>query len=290
MTLHDYKQSNQALKTSIITVAYDKDLDFLKYNLKSIKKFCKGYHENIVIVDDHENDCVNTKRYLESIDQKYYTNLKAKHVKRGYVRQQYMKLLSDKYVSNDTDYICHVDADSVFKRDHTPDVYFRDNKPMLVKNNYNKLISHLKSLEVTAVPFERWRDITSKILKFKVEYEFMYRMPLVYPKNLTKQVRKYVEDAHGCSLLELLKDRHTLSEYNILGAYAHKFTSEDFFWIDRWEELDVVQETSLEELDLFGHFSSRETGQPARYVDLNVENNELDKILNGKYVQKKGGD
>jgi len=37
------------MKTSIITITYDKDLEFLKYNLKSIKKFCHEYHENIAV-------------------------------------------------------------------------------------------------------------------------------------------------------------------------------------------------------------------------------------------------
>ena len=80
------------MKTSIITITYDKELEYLKYNLKSIQKFCHGYHENIVVIDDHENDCVETQKYLESIDQKYFINSEAKKIKQGYIRQQYIKL------------------------------------------------------------------------------------------------------------------------------------------------------------------------------------------------------
>jgi hypothetical protein len=268
------------MKTSIVTVTYDKDLEFLKYNLKSIKKFCKGYHDNVVIIDDHENDCIETQRYLDSIQQKYFINREAKQVKRGYVRQQYMKLLSDKYVSQDTDYICHIDADSIFKKEHTPEIFFRENKPMLVKNNYNKLIENLKRAGNATGPYERWRDTTSKFLNFRVEHEFMHRMPLVYPKNLTKQVRDYLEKIHKSSLLDLVKNLPIMSEYNILGAYAHEFTHEDFFWICRWENVEILRETNYEKLGIFGHYSSREFQQPARYVDLSVDNNELDKILN----------
>ena len=267
------------MKVSIITITYDEDLEFLKYNLKSIKKFCDGYHENIVVIDDHENDCVETQKYLESIGQKYFVNREAKHVKKGYVRQQYIKLLSDKYVSRDTDYICHIDSDSLFKQKHTPEIYFRDNKPILVKNDYNKIILRQKSIGNSPAPFERWRYMTSKFLNFKVDYEFMYRMPLVYPKDLTKQVREYLEKINNCSLLDLVKDLPIMSEYNIIGAYAHKFTNDDFFWVDRWEELELLRETSCEELDIFGHYSRREFDQPTRYVDLSTSNNELDKIL-----------
>jgi hypothetical protein len=265
------------MKTSIITVTYDKDLEFLKYNLKSIKKFCKGYHENIVVIDDHENDCAETQRYLDSIEQKYFINREAKFIKHGYVRQQYMKLLSDKYVSSDTDYICHIDADSLFKKEHTPDRFFKNNKPMLVKNDYKKLIANQKSAGHPTAPWEKWRDMTSKILNFKVNYEFMFRMPLAYPKNLTKQVRDYLEKIHKSSLLDLTKDLPIMSEYNILGAYAYEFTPEDFFWIDRWEDLEILGQTNYK--DVFGHYSSRELEQPARYIDLSGDDNEFDKIL-----------
>ena len=267
------------MKTSIITVTYDKDLEFLKYNLKSIKKFCKGYHENIVVIDDHENDCVETQRYLDSIEQKYFINKDAKHVKQGYVRQQYMKLFSDLYVSSDTDYICHIDADSIFKQSHAPEIYFRDNKPMLVKNDYKKLIASQKSAGNPTAPWERWRDMTSKFLNLKVKYEFMFKMPLVYPKNLTKQVRDYLEKIHKSSLLDLVKDLPIMSEYNIIGAYAYEFTPEDFFWIDRWENVEILRETDYEKLEIFGHYSSRELQQPARYIDLNDKNNPITQLL-----------
>lgn len=268
------------MKTTIVTVTYDKDLEFLKYNLKSIKKFCKGYHDNIVIIDDHENDCVETQKYLESINQKYFINQEAKQIKKGYVRQQYMKLLSDKYVSQDTDYICHIDADSIFKKEHTPEIFFRENKPILVKNNYIKLIENQKRAGNNTLPYEKWRDITSQFLKLNVEYEFMFRMPLVYPKNLTKQVRDYLEKIHNCSLLDYVKNLPNMSEYNILGAYAHEFTHEDFFWIDRWGNMEILDETNYIKLGIFGHYSNREFEQPAKYVDLSVDNNELNKILN----------
>mgnify|MGYP003683521627 FL=1 len=266
------------MKTSIITITYDKDLEYLKYNLKSIKKFCKGYHDNVVIIDDHENDCVETQRYLDSIEQKYFINKEAKQIKKGYVRQQYMKLLGDMYVPNDTDYICHIDSDSIFKKQHTPDRFFRNNKPILVKNNYSKLLPHLQKIGHPTEGVKRWQDTTSKILNFNVEFEFMFRMPLVYPKNLSKLVRKYIEGINeSAPLVDVLKDLPIMSEYNVMGAYAHQFTHEDFFWIDRWENPELAVETNYD--DIFGHYSSRAIDQPDRYVDLSVKGNELDRII-----------
>ena len=266
------------MKTSIVTVTYDKDLEFLKYNLKSIQKFCKGYHDNVVIIDDHENDCVETQRYLDSVGQKYFVNKDAKYIKKGYVRQQYMKLLSDLYVSQDTDYICHIDADSIFKTEHSPNRFFRNNKPILIKNNYSKLVKAFTKRGENTDGILKWKETTSEILNWDVEYEFMFRMPLVYPKNLTKLVREYIEEINNSSLLDTLKDIPIMSEYNVLGAYAHQFTPQDFFWIDRWDDEKLVQKTNYN--DIFGHYSNREFHQPERYVDLSKRDNELSRIIN----------
>ena len=92
------------MKTSIITITYDKELEYLKYNLKSIQKFCHGYHENIVVIDDHENDCIETQKYLESIGQKYFINREAKKIKQGLsslvilqLRQHLVSVYYEKY-------------------------------------------------------------------------------------------------------------------------------------------------------------------------------------------------
>ena len=267
------------MKTTIITVTYDKDLEFLKYNLKSIKKFCNQYHGNVVVIDDHKDDCLQTQKYLESIGQKYFVNKEAKLIKRGYIRQQYIKMYSDMYVPKDCNYICHIDSDSLFKKTHTPDRFFRDGKPIMIKNLYKKLIPHLKSQRVDTQGLEKWQQTTSRIVGFDVDYEFMFRMPLVYPKDLFRKTREYLEKKHNRdSLVEVLKDIPIMSEYNILGAFAHRFMYDDFFWIDRWETPMLIPETGYE--DVFGHYSNREFSQPDRYIDLSKSGNELERIVN----------
>jgi len=83
------------MKISILTVGFDRDLEYLKCNLKSIKKFCQGYHENVVVIDDHANDCEQTQQYIESIGQKYFINTEAKKIKESYIRQQAKRMLKN---------------------------------------------------------------------------------------------------------------------------------------------------------------------------------------------------
>lgn len=207
------------MKTSIITITYDKDLEFLKYNLKSIEKFCHGYHENIVVIDDHENDCLETQKYLELIGQKYFINKEAKKIKKGYIRQQYIKLFSEKYVSSEVDYICHVDSDNIFTDHHNPSVYFNDNNPILGMQKWK---------EMSNTVFKPWTDQT---LEYKSDYNFMRRMPLVYHADLFPKLREYISNLKG-DIIDYLNTLETISEYNLLGAYAFKFMPESFHWID----------------------------------------------------------
>ena len=207
------------MKTSIITITFDKDLEYLKYNLESIKKFCQDYYENVVVIDDHENDCIQTQQYLESIGQKYFINREAKKIKKGYIRQQYIKLFSEQYVSSDTDYICHVDSDNIFTDHHNPSVYFANNKPILGIQKWSQMENSF------------FKPYTDKTLEYESDYNFMRRMPLVYDFNLFSELREYIFNLKG-DIINYLNSLHTISEYNLFGAYAFKFRPDFFHWID----------------------------------------------------------
>jgi hypothetical protein len=274
------------VNTSIITIAYDKDLEFLKYNLRSIKKFCKGYINNIVIVDDHNEDCQKTIKYLKKINQPYYIDVEAKIVENGYVRQQYIKFQADKYVPNDCDFICHVDCDSLFKREHDPEVYFKNGKPIILKSSYKSIYERLKKRrspkkarkDIKAL--KKWKETTSELVGFNVDYEYMQAMPFVYPVETQKRAREYLEKIHSKSLIDIIKNKKIISEFNILGAYCDKFEKENFFFMDR-DECESFKDFIKKRRSFFAQYSSRKISQPERYVDLSEKDNILDKIIKG---------
>ena len=250
--------------TSILTVTYDVDLDFLKYNLKSISHFCEEYAENVVVLDDHESDCVQTQEHLENIKQKYFINKQAKQINRGYIRQQYIKLFSDQYVSDNCKYICHVDSDNIFTGVHTPDVYFKDGKPIVVISNWNNLDNH------------KWKPITDHAVGYDTEYEFMRRMPLIYPVWIFAKIRNHMQSIHG-DLISYLNSLKTFSEYNALGAFAYKYFHDDFYWIDQQEQRQEWVDTR--DATPCVQYSNRSQAQPHRYVDLSVPGNKIEKIF-----------
>lgn len=269
---------------TILTVTYDKDLPYLKYNLKSIEKFCNNYFANIVIVDDHEDDCVETVKYLEEIGQPYVVDTDAKHVRRGYVRQQYMKLLADKHAPAGTEYISHVDSDSIFLQPHDTDLFFIDGKPMLLYSDYQTIYDHIRETRPPEMAtrdikaFQVWQELTSRFVKQPMDLEYMATMPLVYPIEIHRLVREKLEDLHEMSLLNLLKDEPIISEFNLIGAVSDLYFKDYFSWVDK--NKDPYFETFIKQIhSIYGHYSSREKEQPLRYVDLSCPDNPISRAI-----------
>ena len=248
------------MKVSIITVAHDKDLEYLKLNLQSINKFCKSYHENIVVIDDHKNDCDQTRQYLDSINQKYIVDTTAKNIKIGYIRQQYMKLFSEQHVCSDTDFICHVDCDNLFFSVHEPSVYFEGPLPVLGIQSWSTMNKIFK-------------PVTDQTLEYESDFNFMRRMPLVYPAQLFHELRSYITELKG-DLIEYLNTLPTISEYNLLGAYAYKFKRDSFHWVD--VKKNAKAWAYYKSLVPCEQYSSKI--DCARYMDLSKPNHVVKKI------------
>ena len=235
-------------KVAVLTVTFDNDLKWLSKSWYSYKMFCKDYSSYNVIIDDHENDCEQSKSWLEENSINYYIDTEAKHIQVGYVRQQYMKFYCDEYVPADTDWICHVDSDSLYYAEHTPDVYFgKTGKPVMLIESYDAIEKNH-----TGESNGHWRDIITEALKLDhpVDYEFMRRMPLLYPTWLFKEVREWFVDNHGMTIFEYLKDKDNFTEYNFLGAYCWKYHRDLYEWVDvadetsEWVDVPFMQEYS----------------------------------------------
>ena len=233
---------------AVLTVTFDNDLKWLDKSWRSYSAFCKNYSSYNVIIDDHEKDCEQSCGFLKANDINYHTDTEAKYITTGYVRQQYMKFFCDKYVPVDTDWICHVDSDSIFLEEHTPDVYFSESgKPIMLIESYD----HINKTHI-GENNDHWRRIITDALKLEepVEYEFMRRMPLIYPKWLFEEVRQWFIDNHGMTIFEYLNDLDTFSEYNFLGAYCWKYHHDLYEWVDigndssEWKDIPFMQEYS----------------------------------------------
>lgn len=231
-------------KVSVLTVTFDKDLPWLNQSFRSYNTFCKDYRSYNVVVDDHEQDCEHTLEWLKENHVNHHVNHEAKHVPVGYVRQQYMKFFADQYVPEDTDWICHVDSDSIFYEQHTPDIYFHEGKPVMLYTPYDRITG-----------CDHWQTLTTKALKLPapVENEFMRRMPLLYPRWLTQELRDWFPTNHGKSLINYMVEQDNFTEYNFMGAYCWEHHRDLYHWVDTtqstFSRLPFLQEHSHGDFD-----------------------------------------
>lgn len=236
-------------KVCNFTVTYKPDLELLKIQNKSVHKFCKNYSGFYYVIDDNnfkdDNDEIRNFLLSQQSNKIYKSSVcypVEQQIHNGYIRQQYIKLRCDKYIEEDFDWVCMVDSDCVFFENNWPDMYFIDNKPIM-------LITPYESINET-VP---WKKTTEKFLQDRVDYEFMRRMPLIYPNFIFDEFREWVRKSHRQSLLDYLKQQKKFSEFNALGAYIYKYHRDLYTWIDtscdEFKYLPVLQIWSYGEID-----------------------------------------
>lgn len=227
------------MKVAVRTVSYDADLEWLKFQKKSFDKYCSGYDSYAVISYPEENKLLS--KWLNSESITHFINNSCPKIKRGYMKQQWIKMTADLF-SNNSDYIMHIDSDCVFHTNNTPETFFINNKPIMLMTPYDG-----PSLKNAGVP---WQAITEKAFGRKVDFEFMRRMPLIYPTNIYKDLRDWFDENRDFSLLGYIEDGNDLSEFNLMGAYCWEYHRDKFHWINT--EKEGVPDSYLEQFWSYG--------------------------------------
>jgi hypothetical protein len=141
----------------------------------------------------------------------------------GYIDQQYTKLRAVAYVPEGVSHVIHIDSDCLVI-DNLMDAFI-DGKPIMLKTPWDLLDDEAK----------KWKEITRNFMGIAPEFEYMRRMPLVYPIRIYNDLTIYLEKIHG-PLGDWFYKIRRLSEFNLLGAYADRFMAEEFHWIDTSKE------------------------------------------------------
>lgn len=203
------------MKTDIFIRTYKGDAHWLSYCLRSIKKFCTEFGELVIV-------CPADSEYLirplaEEYGAKFFTCPRL-HAD-DYMGQQATKMMADTWCNGDA--ICFVDSDVVFTRPVTPADIITDNKIVLLKTAYSEI----------ECP---WQKYTEQATGLPVEFEYMRRLPLTYPRSLLPVVRKHLENTHGKTFEEFIGEipgRH-FSEFNVLGAIADHLNVDSIRWLN----------------------------------------------------------
>lgn len=195
---------------SIFIRTYSKDLVWLNYALQSIHKFGKGFLEIVVCIPENQRHLLSHLTAERVVTCPVYAN--------DYIGQQISKLNAHTYCKGD--YILFTDSDCIFTEPFTPDDFMRDGKPLLLKTHYSKVGD--------AIAF---KSITSEILSFPVEFEYMRRHPSLYLNKTLIDLHNYF-NADSLTSKLLLMSPVGISEFNIIGAFTDRYCTDVYSIID----------------------------------------------------------
>ena len=209
------------MTVDIFIVSYYRDAHWLRYALRSIQKYAKGFRDIVVVYPTRdvgplklvcdEFPFVKQHTFDEKPD--------------GHTHQNVIKTQADLY--SDAEYILHIDSDCVFVSEARPEDYMTLGKPDIIYTPY---------AELEGVP---WQGITTRALGLQVQVETMRRFPFLYPRFLYKATRDRIESVNHQPFENycfnapcILGAFRPYSEFNALGCTAFYLFRDYFYFYD----------------------------------------------------------
>lgn len=194
---------------AIFIKSYAKDFKWLKYCLLSIRKYCTGFDDVVIVVPPTDvEECKTFATQERVVGYGEYGE--------GYLFQQMIKVNAHNFTK--CDFIHYVDSDCIFRTPTTPLDYFDGDKPWMYKTRYG----NLEGAEV-------WKEVTSSAIGFPVEWEYMRRHGLVYHRRTLMKIQELYPKINDYIMSR--PARH-FSEFNFMGAFAEFYEPNDYIWKD----------------------------------------------------------
>lgn len=236
------------MKVSILIISYIKHFPWLKQCLRSIEKYATGFHEVSVWVPNEDIP------EMQKLEQEYKGSIPIRVV--GYddwpakgMLKHFDLIFHADQCCPEADYITHMDSDTIFIAPVTPADYIVDGKPVLMYASYD----WLGRIEPAILC---WQEGAHQALGWKPHEEAMRRLPLTYTRETYLLTRQCVERNVRKPISDYIKDQRnefpqTVNEFPTLGAYAWRFMSQRYQWIN--QELEPRPKDKL--FQLWGHAS-----------------------------------
>lgn len=211
------------VKAGVFIRSYDGDAAWLRRTLPVNLKRLSGYDR--VLVVGLPGESAEVQEICAENDVEFQYDFDAAWIPNGYLNQQYSKLQADVFMKG-CEYILFVDSDCVALEENSPDIFFGESgKSMLMHTPWDKVGQA-----------DCWREPTAKALGRTPPYEFMRRLPYLYPTWLITATKRKIEEVHCCKLNNYLTMCGPFSEFNVLGAHAWFTHRDQFEWIDTEED------------------------------------------------------
>jgi hypothetical protein len=217
------------MSTSLFIRSYRGDFEWLRYCVRSIRKFVAGFESLVLVIPDADRDLLPAD--VAALIDRLHFRTEQTH---GYVDQQITKLRAHYYTTSQR--ILFVDSDCVFLQPCTVDDFTRDGKPLLLKTAYEvfrryeiETGNRQDKMAVLMRNCLNWKKVTENIVGFPVEFEYMRRVPIMHLKDTLI----YIGIQYPNLINEAVRLRdNSFSEFNIMGAIAEKYFADRYVFSD----------------------------------------------------------
>ena len=213
------------MKHSIFIRSYSKDMEWLKYCLRSIKKnWDMSDGEVVVCFPNSEYDRLKGEILIDFpwVTLRHWSD---SH-KEGYIDQQINKLHADLFCQGE--YVVFLDSDCFLNKKSSLKDYFKNGKPIWLKTDY--------SLVGDAIC---WKECTEKSVGRPVKYEYMRRLPFVVKRDHFVKIREYVESIQSSPTIPYIQTLSRISEFNLMGAVLDELCHDEYYWWDTEQDMDL---------------------------------------------------
>jgi hypothetical protein len=214
---------------SILIVTYAKDMDFLRYCLKSIATYATGFVEVVLAVPEHERGLYDWVKKARLV---YFPEPAGK----GMLKHMAMKCRADELCPT-AQHIWHLDPDCILWAKVSPADLFNDGKPRMVRERYADIGNPNRLL---------WQKNVERALGFKPEYEGMTCHGNLHIRDVYPKLRALVEDHTGKGFDDFVCDGQnafpqSFAEFPTLAAVAIAHFRDRYYCVDYRPEDDAKE-------------------------------------------------
>jgi hypothetical protein len=226
------------MQVEIFIRTYHKDLNWLCFALRSIRKFCTGFAGVTVAVPEH--DLAAAKFTLELLgDRVSYRLCPHEEVKdKAFLSGIIQLYRCDSHVPRGTTHVLLMDSDCVFTNPTTPQDYLIGGKPVMIGHPRWDIDKRAAEGDQHLAGIVHWFTCCERALGFYPQYEFMSRHPALYPTWIFEKARNAVASHVGMEFDDFVLSckavfPHTFADLTTLGAFANRYNSDHFVCIDK---------------------------------------------------------
>lgn len=220
------------MNASLFISSYKRDFPYLKYCVRSINKFARGFHEVVLQIPDTDwaefTDLIGPE--IMGQDTIKYVPLALKEWPgKGFLFHMFSIMNADKHCRN-ADFIGHFDSDAIFTEPVTPDTFIKDGKPILQYERFESIGKRHPGVL-------KWQQNAQACLPFPIHYEAMRGLPHFYELNTYERARELIEQHARMGLDEWIKRGpnaypQDFAEHVTLGNVAIHCFHEDYQLVD----------------------------------------------------------